>query len=475
MTSESESRAPYAITKQLKLNQVGERRKVRISTNFLQHMNFNPGDRVIAIPSADGGFNVRLSDEGPQKVHSRAYNRARQNNPTESLLEFSSEDLMSNFPPSMERFHVRMTRGEVRVRPIPNRVFNITRRFEGRDPFRAMVGMTGGVDIACLEQAGISTDVVLEYRPQEARDTKSGRNLTEVHALNTLVNGQPRVLINEDIYQADPRWVRQLCEEAGCDVIGLAHWSAQCDDMSNAKAKSLKEKSIANNTTTVDMVVPIINHTQAMEPAVVLVENVPGFRHHSAGVILKSMLTRMGYHCGPGEMVLNARDYGGIQNRTRYYLVASIWPGYQPPTPVERNTQPIWPIVEKHLADCRDVTDCKFIVEREASGRGVPFITRDSTFCSTILKSQNRGIKDGQYLEHEGRILAPSEGLIQELMGIPESFDVSWMAKEQAIETMGQSLDFRLHHAVIESVRRHIEENVGQAPIARRRFQSRAA
>ncbi|MDV5727857.1 hypothetical protein [Klebsiella pneumoniae] len=43
----------------------------------------------------------------------------------------------------------------------------------------------------------------MEHRPVEARDRASGRNLSEVHALNTLVNSSPRILLNEDIHHLE--------------------------------------------------------------------------------------------------------------------------------------------------------------------------------------------------------------------------------------------------------------------------------
>ena len=52
-------------------------------------------------------------------------------------------------------------------------------------------------------------------------------------------------------------------------------------------------------------------------------------------------------------------------------------------------------------------------------------------------------------------------------MSIPSDFDVSWMAKEQAIETLGQSIDYQMHHAVMLAVKAHIESNLGKGPILR--------
>lgn len=161
---------PSVITKQLKMNSVQDgRRRIRISSNFIRLMGFEPGQRIEAVPSIAGGFDVRPAEQGSAKVHQRTYNRARSNNPCESVIEFASSSLInSSFPPTTERFHVTMRQGQLRVRPIPNRVFSITRRF------------TGGVDIHCLSQAGFKSDVVLEYRPPEARDVAAGRSFGRV-------------------------------------------------------------------------------------------------------------------------------------------------------------------------------------------------------------------------------------------------------------------------------------------------------
>lgn len=462
---------PDVVTKQLKMNTVKGRQKVRVSSNFLELMGFKSGSRIEAIPSISGGFDVRPFDSGKYQVHSRRYKRERSNNPLESLVEFSGADLLGKtFPPATEHFHVTMRQGQLKIRPVPNRVFNIKRSFKGHSPYNAMVGLTGGVDVHCLDAAGFKTDVVLEWRPPEARDHSgsSVRMLEEVHALNTLRNGTPRVVMNEDIYKVDPRQFKQLCDEGG--PIALGHLSLSCDDFSTAKSKEQKAHSVASNTSAVDMVYPAIRLIEEAGFPVVLIENVRGFQSHDAGIILKSMLTRLGYNCH--DMVLNARDFGGIQNRTRYYLVATIFPGFEEPVPVERSTQPIWPIVSKHLENCRDITDTSFIKKRAESNRGVPFITEESTYAPTFLKSQSRGIKDGCYISHNDRIYTPSEELIQELMSIPDSFSASWCAREQAIETLGQSIDYRLHHEVITAVRSHIEQNLGQGPIVRHRAQA---
>jgi len=461
---------PSVVTKNLKMNMVSGRStpKVRVSSNFLPLMGFDEGQRIITTPSLDGGFIVRPSDQGDHKIYSRRYNRARTNKPFEAVMEFANKQLMRTFPPACERFHVKMRHGDIKISPIPNRTAAIIRRLSGHNPLNALAAMTGGVDIHAMESVGMKVDAVIEYRPDEARDVTAGRSLSEINALNTLRNGTPRILMNEDIYQLDPRMLRKLADEG--DPISIFSAGIQCDDHSRAKGAKAKAKSVEDFSTTVDMIYPTLRAIEELEPMLVVVENVPGFGTSAAGDILKTTLRRWGYHIS--EAVMDARDYGGIQSRRRYHMVASVFPGYEHPAPQERNTTPIWPIVEARLHECRDITDSYAITSPKAVERGGNYITRESTYCPTIIKSQDRLVKDGCYIADGGRIYAPSPALIKDLMSIPqdeEGFVTSWMAKEQEVELLGQSVDYSMHKALMGSIKDHLIENAGNRTIVRTR------
>ncbi|MEM0550465.1 MULTISPECIES: DNA cytosine methyltransferase [Aeromonas] len=466
---------PEIVTKQLTFNNVGGRRKVRLSTNFLPIMGFTPGQGVTVSPLGfQKGFAVELAKgvEASHQVHQRRYNRGRSNNPLESLVEFSSQQMIDRcFASYTERFHVEMRPGRVVFSPLSNRVFSIVDRFRKSNPWRAFVGLTGGVDIHVMESLGWKADIVLEHRPPEARDIASGRDLSEVHALNVLRNAAPRILLCEDIHHLEIDRLAALLSER--PPIALAHYSLGCDDHSTAKSPVAKAKAVSDLSTMVDMVYPCLRQIEVIQPAVVVVENVKGFSTSAAGIMMTTVLRRMGYHIT--ESVLSGLGFGAYQGRTRYYMVASVYPGYEPPIGAANPSTPLplWDVVEKHLASCSDITDTKLIRAREQSTRTVtPYLTPESTRCPTVLKSQDRGIKDGIYIQHEGRIYKPSIELIQELMSIPSDFDTSWMAKEQATETLGQSVDYALHQAVMSSVKAHIEVNCGRTTLVRHSLNS---
>lgn len=459
--------SPNVVTKQLAFNRIGGKRKVRLSTNFLQLMGFIPGECISITPNnkALQGFSISPSVSGTHKVYSRKYRRARTNNPLESIVEFSNISLLDNcFPSYTERFHVDMRHNQVVFTPMANRVHSIHKKLSRSKLLSAFVGLTGGVDIHCIESLGWKAEIVLEHRPQEARDVASGRNLSEVHALNTLLNGSPSILINENIYEIEMARLERILTEA--PPVTLCHYSLGCDDHSTAKSKRAKEFSLKDLSTMYDMVYPVLKQIELISPAVILIENVKQFASSGAGKILGTTLKRLGYNVT--EMTLNSLDYGARQGRERYYLVASIYPGFEPPKALARTNTPLRKMIESHLPECREVTNNRSIAARSTKKRNMPnFITVDSLFSPTFMKSQDRGISDAVYIKHEGRIYKPSISLMKKLMSIPDDFNVAWMAKEQATETLGQSIDYVLHHSVMKQVTYHVNLNIGPSSIVR--------
>ncbi|MCW0135652.1 hypothetical protein OIU89_26445 [Escherichia coli] len=72
-----------------------------------------------------------------------------------------------------------------------------------------------------------------------------------------------------------------------------------------------QERSLEDLSTMLDMVYPALKQIEVVNPAVVLVENVPGFKASGAGAMMGTTLRRMG--CFLTEMVLNGLDFGAYQ------------------------------------------------------------------------------------------------------------------------------------------------------------------
>lgn len=448
---------PEIITKELGLMRNGEQRKVRLSTNFLPLMGFDAGRRhsVEVLPQFQG-IRLTFDTNGPQQVYQRQY-KARRNNPFETVIELGSQRVLdAALPGYTERLHFTMRHGEILIRPLANRTAMIRRNLaKAADPFATMVAMTSGVDVRCLRDTGFTISGVLEYRPQEARDR---RDLTESGMLTVLANSKPRYAFNEDISTID--WRHAVATMEGGPQIAVAHISLQCDEFSTAKAPSLKLRALEDLTGSADLVFDALCMIQAINPAVVVLEQVPGFFHSAEGALFRTKLRKWGYHVT--EQIFRAEEYGGKTKRERLYLVATVYPGFEMPTAIGSRTTPLWTEIAPFLTACRDVSHTQSLQDGIRTGRA-RLITPSSLCSRAILKSQQRQAKDSLYLAPgDGRYLLPSLELLRHLNGIPVDFDFNSVATEQCAEQIGQSIEYPLHVAICKAVHAHIAANVGQ-------------
>jgi DNA (cytosine-5)-methyltransferase 1 len=452
---------PNMVTKELgiisKRGEAGaiESRKIRLSSNWLLPMGFEPGKtHSVEVLPGMGGMILKTAPTG-QKVYSREY-KSRRNNPLEAVIEIGAQNTIREaIPAYTERLHFTMRPGEVLIRPLPNHTFAIRKSLrEAANPFEAFVAMTAGVDVRCMMDCGFSIDSVLEFRPSEKRDTK---DLTETGALNIVANATPRNVFNEDISRID--WDTFRMQMRDSPQISVLHISLQCDDFTNVKAKSLKERSLEDMSSSKHLVYDALRLVETLRPACVVLEQVPGFGRAAEGELFLMKLKLWGYNVN--EKIMRGNEYGGLTGRERYYVVASVFPNEFEWPESSSFPNPLWGEVSPHLENCRDVTHTKSLHDGLACGRA-RLLSKDSKYSPTILKSQFRQAKDSLFIDmQDGTYRFPSLELLQHLQGIPADFSTSSVTTEVAAEIIGQSVDYRMHHALMMSVKSHIAANVG--------------
>lgn len=86
-------------------------------------------------------------------------------------------------------------------------------------------------------------------------------------------------------------------------------------------------------------------------------------------------------------------------------------------------------------------------------------IRKESQAAPTVMKSQNRQAKDSVYIEHEGKYFLPNEALLRELNGFPEDFNLETVSSTIASEIIGQSIEYPMHHKILQQVHAHIAQN----------------
>lgn len=438
-------RIPKSATKQLAIQRTtDQKKKLVISSNFLRLFGFEPGALTREVPLGRGkGFKVELvthpaPGERLKKVYEREYKR-RTNNPLEAMLDIRRQELFDCIPEGTERVHVKFERGVIHITPAgePKKSYQ---------DLRALVCCSSGVDAMQLHKAGFAIAGLVEWRPSEKRDA---RDLTETGIMSSIGNFPVEHVINEDIMTLN---LSKLAADLIDTPISLMIASPVCSDFSLVKRTAFKDTHYEDGTSTLDMSYDLLRLVEVFRPATFLIEQVPGYISSDVYKMVSLRMRRWGYKEYSG--VYNAPDYGGVTLRKRAYaFFSTLCSGFEflPCPPLVT----AWSIVEKHLADCRNVTHLKSIRDG-ARLNLLRTISKSKPFCPTILRSQSRQTKDCIVVEHHGQYFMPSEGLLKDLQGIPEDMDLRMLSKEQSIEVIGQSVDGRMHHRLIDAIKDHI-------------------
>lgn len=242
--------------------------------------------------------------------------------------------------------------------------------------------------------------------------------------------------------------------------IAVLHISLCCTDFSTMKGGNLRRQAVQDLTSSRDLTYDGLRCVETLQPAVVVIEQVANYKNAPEHMMLVTKLRRWGYEVS--EAVLRASEAGGKTGRDRYYLVASVYPGFAMPVRIGERVNPMWPDLEPFFAGCRDVTHTKSVAAGLETGR-IRLIKPESIVAPTLTRSQGRQAKDSIYIAMpDGRYLLPSEDLLRHLSGIPDDFSFANVAHEQVLEQIGQGIDVPMHAAVCRAVHQHLVENVGR-------------
>lgn len=339
---------------------------------------------------------------------------------------------------------------------------SMANRFNFNEPLSSFAACTAGVDIHAMENEGFKTTSILEYRPPEKRDFKKSvdkvtgetvikhSDKTDTGALCALLNSKhAKVVFNEDIYAFDFYRVSHLLPS-----FNHLHISIQCDDFSNLKANSLKDNSIDDLSTTIDMFIPALELADMTNTPTMLVENVANFGKSIECRLLTTGLKWLGHDIETHNY--NAADFNGMTKRVRAYLFSTqLGLDDIKATPITRQAHAWYDVIAPRLDELRDVTHCKTIQKGIDTGR-IRIINVGDASVPTIVKSQSRQVKDSVYVYMNGRYYMPSNDMLKALMGIPFDFDTTPFSEEITSEIIGQSIEYPMHQAICEKVKQHL-------------------
>jgi DNA (cytosine-5)-methyltransferase 1 len=144
-----------------------------------------------------------------------------------------------------------------------------------------------------------------------------------------------------------------------------------------------------------------------IQPGVIVVENVPQYEQTASAQILRSHLCDMGY--GVQETTLSANDFGCIENRVRWFMVAAtrgITIDLQNLAPPVRPVHKLSEYLEDIGPDADDWRSFDYLKVKEArdAAKGSSFtmqiVTPESTSCPVLRKGYAKGGSTDPLLAH---------------------------------------------------------------------------
>ena len=160
---------------------------------------------------------------------------------------------------------------------------------------------------------------------------------------------------------------------------------------------------------------PLVGHLIAsaimlinrMNPAMVVIENVPQYADTASAQILRNHLRDSGYEVQ--ETTLAGNDYGCLENRVRWFMVASsvgIDINLQGLAPVVREVKTLGSVLDDIAQDAEDWRTFDYLKTKEVrdAEKGNSFamqiVTPDSTSCPTLRKGYHKGGSTDPLLRH---------------------------------------------------------------------------
>lgn len=214
---------------------------------------------------------------------------------------------------------------------------------------------------------------------------------------------------------------------------------------------------------------------QKVNPAFLIIENVPAYSSTASASVIRSVLNTLGYRLQ--ERVFGGNAFGALEDRNRWVLVAlskglSSDFDLDSVQPVCTKPATIGDVLDQVSADADAWRPYEYLAEKELkdqqAGKGFrrQLLSPEDERCGTIGRSYNKARSTEPFLKHPtdgslSRLFTPGEHA--RLKGIPESV-VYGLSTTTAHEVLGQSVIYPVFVAIAQALARHLVSVARMSP-----------
>ena len=266
----------------------------------------------------------------------------------------------------------------------------------------------------------------------------------------------------QEVVQDD--WLLQRLGKAEILELGLP-----CSGASKAGKAKNHNVLMEDHERVGHLVASAIMLANSVQPATILAENVVDYSYSASASILRSMLRDMGYEVH--EVVLDATDFGCIEPRVRWFLVAvtsGISLSLDELAPETRPTPKLADYLESVPLDDPSWRDYAYLKAKEvrdaAAGKGFKrqVFTPEATKIGVVRRSYNKGGSTDPMLQHPEnpnlmRLLTASEHAA--LKGFSSEL-IDGLSTTRAHEALGQSVVAQVVEALAKRLGQSLKATV---------------
>lgn len=437
------------------LRQLGEHRgapRLYLDTPALAAAGFTPGVAIDCSASAgdEPRLTIRLAAGGRRKVSKKR--RGHQEVPVIDLN--SQQDLQPFSAAGVVRIFIQAGAVHIvlpaSVRKALARSARLMARLAHGKPLRAAgiafgAGIASGALHAGLKAGGVDCELAVANEISEEYLDIARRSNPVVTVSSCTAATPMQELAADD-------WLLSHIGEVEILEAGIP-----CSGASRAGAAKRGLTRMEDHPQVGHLIGAALQVIAALQPAIVIVENVETYRNTASAAILRGWLRDAGYAIT--EVVLDARDFGSLEARVRWFLVAHP-PGLDLTLDGLTTEAPVRPLLADVLEPIgpederfRSADYLKAKAERDAdAGKhfGMQLLTPASTSVPVLRKGYHKGGSTDPRLLHpsdpnRSRLLTSVEharvkGIDPELVAnVPETV---------AHQVCGQSVDVRVVQAI---------------------------
>tara|TARA_R110000851_G_scaffold282582_2_gene436117 strand:- start:18767 stop:20494 length:1728 start_codon:yes stop_codon:yes gene_type:complete len=448
-----------------KLGEHRGKRRIWLEGHKLAREGYEPGVKYdLAVEQAK--LVLRPSEEGKYTV-----SRRKRNGRLIPIIDISRQELAEIFE-GVDTLRVMITRGKIVVtahhqqQKVVQRVERLLSRVESGEPLRvaSLFHGAGTCDRAVHDGfglSGISTKIGVAVELEGTYLDSSLQNNAEIWDSKSIAIESAIELVN--LGNEPP--------QMDCLIAGLPCTGASLSGRAKGKLKFAEEHAAAGA-----MFFSFLEFVKALNPAVVIGENVPAYADTASMAVIRSVLGSLGYDVQ--ERVLNGNEFGALENRNRLCFVAiskglegfdleKVKPLRTKPKQISDILEPFESIDESRWKTYSYLEDKA--KRDKASGKGFrrQILQGDEGHCGTIGRGYSKARSTEPFLAHPfdstlSRLLTPLEHA--RAKDVPSSV-IEGLPDTRAHEVLGQGVCYgpfeALGREMGRAFRRAAEERYG--------------